>query len=273
VTVFGDMLTTSSASVCDGIVPRHGEVISMLPVTHTPTPAEVREHMLNTYWWLRMGLIVMAGALPTAMLAYSLFHGGTLKEGSISAFYGAYDNAMRNWFVGELCAVGAILILYRGLSFMEDMMLNAGGLFAVLTAFTPCNCWSGQPESGHSKLHGFFGIAFFLCMAYVCAFCARRTTALLSKTDQKKFLRKYFWIATSLAVWPFAALIVGWPHGEDSLYIFALETIGIAIFGYYWWTKTAEYKLNAAEKLAFDGHLVYADDGDLMDVRHPRTKK
>ena len=110
-------------------------------------------------------------------------------------------------------------------------------------------------------------------MAYVCAFCARRTTALLSKTDEKGFLRKYFWIAIALAVWPFAALFVGWPTGENSIYVFALETIGIAIFGYYWWTKTAEYKLNAAERLAFDGRLVYADDGDLMDVNNPRTKK
>jgi hypothetical protein len=62
----------------------------------------------------------------------------------MSAFYGAYDGDMRNWFVGTLCAVGAFMVLYKGFTFAEEMALNAAGLSAALVAMTPCNCWADR---------------------------------------------------------------------------------------------------------------------------------
>lgn len=64
----------------------------------------------------------------------------------MSAFYGANDAGMRNWFVGILWAVGSFLILYKGFRAAEDWLLNLAGGFAILTAMTPCGCWSGLSD-------------------------------------------------------------------------------------------------------------------------------
>ena len=150
----------------------------MLHPLTPPTAEDLRKNMLSTYYVLRMGIVVIAAALPTAVLIYSFVYHSGLEQGSISAFYGAYDGAMRNWFVGSLCAIGAFLILYKGFSFKEDMALNVAGASAVLVAITPCDCWTDS-TTPKSWLHTIFAIVFFASMAYVCFACALKTIDLL----------------------------------------------------------------------------------------------
>ena len=62
--------------------------------------------------------------------------------GSMSAYYHASDflhpeqgppgdGVMRNEFVGILFAVGALLVVYQGYSWLEDYALNAAGALAL----------------------------------------------------------------------------------------------------------------------------------------------
>jgi hypothetical protein len=219
------------------------------------TGEDLRKNILSTYFTLRMGIVVLSAALPVGLYAYSLSVDHGLLETSMSAFYGAHGEAMRNWFVGVLCAVGAFLILYQGFSPLEDSLLNSAGGFAVLTAITPCNCWIGA-HGDPSKLHKVFAIAFFVSMASVVWFCAEDTITLLpTKADQAKFRRTYRGIALGLVASPVAALIVSYVLLNFVSRTFYIEWFGVWVFAFYWLTKSAEFKITSAEKRALRGEL------------------
>src|SRR6476646_10556851 len=174
------------------------------------TGEDLRKNILSTYFTLRMGIVVLSAALPVGLYAYSLDVDHGLVETSMSAFYGAYEGAMRNWFVGVLCGVGAFLILYQGFSRLEDWLLNLAGGFAVCTALTPCNCWC-DAVGGRSIWHIVFAVSFFASMALVVWGCAEDTVTLLpSAALQRKFRRTYRGIAFGLAASPVAALVVSY---------------------------------------------------------------
>jgi hypothetical protein len=226
----------------------------MLHPAKTPTAEDLRKNILSTYFYLRVGIAAMSAALPIALLAYSFINHGVLEEHSISAFYGAYGGAMRNWFVGTLCALGAFLILYKGFSFAENWALNVAGLFAILTAFKPCDCW--QPNIAGSRLHNGFAITCFAAMAFVCFFCTKVTISLLpDKATQDKFRRKYFGIGAALLLSPAIAVILSYRH--QGTFVFIFEAIAVWVFAYYWFTKTQEYQITSAEKRALKGELQY----------------
>jgi hypothetical protein len=238
----------------------------MLSPRKHPSAEDLRKNMLSTYFFLRTGIVAMSLLLPVGIFAYTFLVQHKLEQTSLSAFYGAYDGDMQNWFVGILCAVGAFLILYRGFTFAEDMALNAAGVFSILTAFTPCHCWDGMKDP--RKLHGTFAVLFFACMAYVCFRCAKTTTSLLpDKATQDRFVVEYKRIAIALAASPVAAVLVSFfATGRLQLFVIAIETIGVAIFAYYWYTKTQEFKITAAEKKALRGDLEYHEGVGLVET-------
>lgn len=210
--------------------------------------------MLSTYFTLRTGIVVLAAALPVGLLAYSLWNHHGLDEQSMSAFYGAHDGAMRNWFVGILWAVGAFLILYQGFSRVEDWLLNFAGGFAILTASTPCYCWGDDPAK--STLHTTFAVLFFVCMACVCWFCAEDTITLLPETSQQdKFRRTYRTIALFLVLSPLAAVAAAYLAKVPDSNVFFIEWFGVWVFAAYWLAKSAEFKITSAEKLALQGKV------------------
>src|SRR5260370_38425720 len=96
------------------------------------TPEDLRKNMLATYFFLRAGIVLLSFLLPLVMLGYSLLVNGHLEETSISAFYGAYNYAMRDWFVGILWAVGSFLVMYQGFSPAEDWALTTPAVAATL---------------------------------------------------------------------------------------------------------------------------------------------
>jgi len=237
----------------------------MLHPLKTPTADDLRRNMLGTYYLLRMGIVVIAAALPTTVLIYTFVNHGGLEQGSISAFYGAYGGAMRDWFVGSLSAIGAFLILYKGFSFKEDMALNVAGVSAILIAMIPCDCWSGAapPENW---LHTVFAVLFFGSMAYVCFTCALQTIDLLPEKNQPRFRRAYFWIGVALVASPGTALVLdtflhpiqqALQTTRGSGFVFAFEAVGVWVFALYWFTKTQEYQISSAEYEALKGHLHY----------------
>jgi len=234
----------------------------MLHPLKAPTAEDLRKNMLGTYYLLRMGIVVIAAALPTTVLIYTFVNHGGLEQGSISAFYGAYGGAMRDWFVGSLSAIGAFLILYKGFSFKEDMALNVAGVSSVLIAMIPCECWTTAPPP-QSWLHTVFAVLFFGSMAYVCFACALKTIDLLPEKDQKRFRRKYKWIGSALVASPGTALVLDTFGGR---FVFAFEAVGVWVFAFYWFTKTQEYQISSAEYEALQGHLRY--DETTRTLRH-----
>jgi hypothetical protein len=233
------------------------------------TSEDLRRNILSTYFTLRVGIVVLSAALPVGLCAYSLSVDHGLVETSMSAFYGAHDGAMRNWFVGVLCAVGAFLILYQGFSPLEDWLLNAAGGCAVLTAMTPCNCWC-DALGDHSTWHKVFAFAFFGSMASVVWFCAEDTITLLTPPAlQEKFRRTYRGIAFGLAASPIAALVVSYLLQNYVSRTFYIEWFGVWVFAFYWFTKSAEFKITSAEKRALRGELKNVKSYGLAPANSP----
>jgi hypothetical protein len=214
--------------------------------------ADLRRNMMRTYFTLRVGIVLLAFALPLVFLVYSLISFGGLLEGSMSAFYGG---VMRDWFVGMLWAIGFFLINYKGFSVLEDWLLNFAGGFAVLTAMTPCNCW-GDESLTKSVAHTVFAVSFFICMAAVCLFCARDTIPLLpEQTDRDRFTRAYMTIAVLLALSPLAAVATAYFARAGDSRVFFIEWFAVWVFGAYWAVKSAEFKITSAERRALYGAL------------------
>lgn len=91
-----------------------------------------RDSVLDTYRYLRGGIPVMLVMLGTALVVERA--GATCWQTSISAYYFTAAHAV---FIGTICAVGTLLVVYRGSSDTEDVLLNLAGILAFVVAFVP----------------------------------------------------------------------------------------------------------------------------------------
>lgn len=85
-----------------------------------------------TYSGLRLGMVLLVVMLLTSVGAVIVAQGHWLE--SISAYY--YTPA-RAVFVGALCAIGASLIIYRGSTAVENVLLDFAGFLSFVVAFVP----------------------------------------------------------------------------------------------------------------------------------------
>lgn len=91
-----------------------------------------RDAALDTYRYLRGGIPVMLIMLGVAIAIDVARTGRWLT--SISAYYFTSAHAV---FVGSICAMGTLLIVYRGVKPTEDVLLNLAGILAFVVAFVP----------------------------------------------------------------------------------------------------------------------------------------
>ncbi len=88
----------------------------------------------ETYLGLRLAMILLVGLLFASVAFQIVASDPTCLQGSISAYY---YTAARPVFVASLCAVGACLVLYRGNTDNENILLDVSGFLAFIVAFVP----------------------------------------------------------------------------------------------------------------------------------------
>jgi len=221
---------------------------------------ELQEHMLGTYFGLRVGLVVIGVALPLIVLfAGGILHHVWLKP-SLSDYYHAGPGALpffttRDFLVGGLFAAAACLYLYKGYSTKENVALNLAGVFACFVALLPTA--SEKADKGLiSILHGTSAVLFFLCIAYVSLFHSRDTLRLLTPARRAHFAQQYLWTGLALVVSPLMAVLISVTlEGRFRAIIFWLESCGVWAFAYYWFVKTREMRESRAERRALDAEL------------------
>jgi hypothetical protein len=172
------------------------------------------------------------------------------------AHYGA--GSMRNWFVGLLFAVGVLLILYKGFSPFENHMLNAAGVWAILAAIIPMSLWQESELFSAGWWHGFFAVAFFICVGLVAFFCGEETLDLIDdKNGQHKITRRMYqrtYLLAGLGMIAFPLVTLGAVKiFKNEQKGFWLEVAGIAGFALYWGFKTWELHRTIAPELAAAG--------------------
>jgi hypothetical membrane protein len=238
----------------------------------TDKPIDLSDHMLSTYQTLRVVLVVIALAFPWVLWigGYYLSGGKVRLQRSMSDYYHANADSitqvpagesaerevpaenrgrgvMRNWFVGVLFAIAAMLLAYKGYRPAEDVALNLAALFAVLVAVFPT-------EPGR-WVHGTAAVLFFLCIAYVCIFTASATLSLVRKDRQGRYCWLYRLFGVAMAASPVVAAILSEFLGVRSSYVFIAEAVGVYAFAGYWLVKTVEIRETGADRKAASGKL------------------
>ncbi len=212
-------------------------------------PGEKQKHMLATYRSLRYGIVFIGALFPLILLFVGLAKGIDWQD-SMSAYYHAVSNghSMRDWFVGILFTIGISLFLYRGFSLKENIVLNIAGILAVCVALIPMN-WGNSAESAGFSIHGICALLFFVCIAYVCFYCATDTLYLIEDAVRRqKFSKTYKILGVGMLISPLIALIFTLIIQQFKSYTFVAEATGVWIFGTYWFIKSRELSITEAEK-------------------------
>lgn len=118
----------------------------MKMLSNTPPPRDSRElwkHFSDTYFSLRAGLAFLAFVMPFVLYLYGKFGHGLDLQPSMSAYFWAAVKdqcatfPMRTILVGFLFAIGVGLYVYKGLTPLENSLLNAAAICAALVAIYP----------------------------------------------------------------------------------------------------------------------------------------
>ena len=176
---------------------------------------------------------------------------------------------MRTIFVGFLSAVAISLYLYKGLTNLENYLLNAAAICASLVAIYPerltpaealtdprlkalyDNCsavhaWSQQPSL---PIHHISATTLFVLLFIVAWKCAHKSLDYLPPdVDRKTYERRYKAIALAMLLFPLPGLAVAFVFGKMTHWIFFVEAAGVLTFGLYWAVKSRELALSGLER-------------------------
>jgi len=229
------------------------------------TPAQLQKYMLETYFWLRVGLGALAFAFPLLLVVIGFSQGIPLQN-ALSDYYFAFappSSPLRVFpervvFVGILSALGFFLLLYRGFSRTEGWLLNIAGLSAIVVALFPTappdychNCGSGASAT----VHFVAATILFVSIAIDAWACTDQTLGELPPIERRWFRWWYDFLALGMLVFPAAAVLLTYLLETPNKSIIAVEWAGIVTFAIYWGLKTYELSLSGAEKRALAGRL------------------
>lgn len=211
---------------------------------------KLREHILETYSLLRIGMALIGILFPLVLWWVGLFRGVKL-QGSISAYY---HTSMGDVFVGSLCAIGVFLYFYKGVTTKENIALNFAGIFAVLVALLPTAAPSDLKCETFTApyWHGTSAILFFVAIAYVSWFCASDTLNYVSnQSRQKLYSGLYKLLAIGMISLPLLSAFLLHLFNEKNIIVYVVEVIGVWVFSAYWILKTLEIRETQIDKKAF----------------------
>ena len=233
---------------------------------------DLQKHIVKTYNRLRVGIGLLAVALPLVLVIGGWAGYGLPLQDSISAYYHAFvptsqppaifdvagNGVMRNWFVGMLWGIGVFLLLYKGFGRRENTALNMAGVLLIVVAMFPMD-WTCGTTCPKVSVHGVAAILFFLAIGYVCIFRSGDTLKLLEDPKASAaYKRLYRVIGFVMWVFPLVVTVLQFfqirPFGSYT--VFVIEVAGIWTFAAYWLLKSREISRTGADAAALRGELV-----------------
>ncbi len=245
---------------------------------------DTQKRMLLGFVWLRIGVGTLGLLLPV-ILVFGGMHFHVPFAASMSAYYHSCQccpdpahpqslptcpanpcvpgaGPMRDWFVGNLFFIGVAMILIKGFSRLEDVLLDFAGAFAIGVAliYTP---WPlPVPRFSLHWFHEPSAFAFFACVALTCEFCSRTTLQHRNPNcvpSNAFFRRSYHVLAVAMVLCPATAWYLGLNPSQNGFWsahkAFWLEAASIAAFGAYWLFKTWELWSGDTERKALLGEI------------------
>jgi hypothetical protein len=196
--------------------------------------------LVVSYLDLRKAVGIIGMALPFVLIIGKMAAEGGGIQSSISNYY---HTAMRDVFVGSLCAIAVFLGAYRGYGRIDNIAGNLACVFALGVALfptVPINPSEYQIAIG--QLHITFAALLFLILAFFALFLFRKTTPNKRPTPQKLLRNKIYAICGSIiVVCVLLALSLNLLPLTSPIFklspLFWLESLAIFSFGVSWLVK------------------------------------
>lgn len=103
---------------------------------------ELDSHTLKTYRYLRLAMVTLVVMLAVSVvIEWAMTDPGCFQT-SISAYY---YTPVQGVFVGSLVSIGACMVVLKGNTEWEDILLNLGGMLASAVALVPA------PDKGECR--------------------------------------------------------------------------------------------------------------------------
>jgi hypothetical protein len=202
-----------------------------------------------SYLLLRVLIGVIAVLLPFVLVLVNW----AIGHGSQQSVSGYYYTAMRDTFVGSLCAIGVFLVSYDGYDLADRLITDAAGLCTICIAFLPTT--PGNRPTARQVLIGdlhltFAGAAFVLLSVMAFRFAKREPTRPgLAWWERVKHAFGFTGPGESGAArWELAAyrasgtvillcIALAYPLSTVRYSLLVLETIMLVSFGLSWFVK------------------------------------
>ena len=207
------------------------------------------DHMIDTYFWLRIALGAVAVLFPVVMVVIGMVTSTcdalVCTENSISEYF--FVDAAKAVFIAILVFEGALLMIYKGYSNQENTALNFAGLFLWGVAAFPTTEGT-DPMTWISWMHIVWAVSFFACVIYVAFWKSGETLGHLDKETANRYWGLYRAIGILMVVLPFVAVFIVKSMGMDSM-VFWVEAVAIWVFGLYWFVKSRELRKSSLKDL------------------------
>lgn len=173
----------------------------------------------RTYRYLRIGIVALM-LLLACSLVIEIVKSGNLLD-SISIYY---YTPVHSVFVAALCGVGVALVVYRGYSDLEDVVLNAAGFLIFVVALVPTKPLANDLQNAtgvlsvaHSTVLANLGallIVTFLSMITTLFLMTRTVpTDQLSQSDRKSRRRALAAFGVLAVGYVTVVVVFFWGHG------------------------------------------------------------
>jgi hypothetical protein len=205
--------------------------------------------LVMSYLLLRVLIGVIAVLLPFVLV---LVNWG-IGHGFQSSMSGYYYTAMRDTFVGSLCAIGVFLVSYDGYDLPDRLITDAAGLCTICIAFFPTTP-GNRPTARQvliGGLHLTFACAAFVLLSVMAFRFAKQepTRAGLTCWERVRYALGFTGPGESGAArWELAVyrasgvaillcIAVSYPLSTVKYSLLVLETIMLVAFGLSWFVK------------------------------------
>ena len=201
--------------------------------------------MVFSYLALRKTIGYLGLLLPFVVFLGALKFSQTTMQDSVSGYY---YTGMRDVFVGTLWAIGFFLVSYRGYDYIDDLVTDAAGIFALgisLFPTTPGGPVSSAVQSTGS-VHFAFAALFFVTLGCISLFLFTKKDQDPQKWSSRKPKRDVIYRVSGvvmllciglIAVYSVVPSIQAIVPGATIHPIFWLEAIADAAFGVSWAVK------------------------------------
>lgn len=194
-----------------------------------------QRRMLISYRGLRRTVGAIGITLPLVLVVGENQLGTAGMRESLSSYY--WSEAMRDVFVGGLCAIGVFLGSYRGNGKLDNVAGTLASMFAIGVALFPCSPPT-ESRSLSNRIHYSCAAGLFLMLSYFCLFSFPGVDPGITPRRKKPVRNKVYRVCgaailgsiTLIAIQSLAAL----PFKN---FTFWLESIAIWAFGWSWYIK------------------------------------